>query len=139
MVQRHDGGNCVKLTFQLRVLNTHRDQALVRRCGRIHSERVEAKLGQAVNQSAVATSDVQHARTCRDRRRKDSVEVLPPPRSSHTPETYQVAARERGAPGVPCLHVQAKEALLGFCAQMLEAQGWPLYLDPYAALMKGDR
>jgi hypothetical protein len=43
------------------------------------------------------------------------------PRISHTPETYQVAARERGCPD-PCLHVQAKEALLGFCAQMLEAR-----------------
>ena len=104
MVQRHDGGNCVKLTQQSRVLNTHRDQARVRRCGRIHSEHVEAKLSQAVNQAAVATSDIEDARTRRDRRRKDSVEVLPPPRISHTPETYQVAARERGCPG-PCLQV----------------------------------
>jgi len=31
--------------------------------------------------------------------REDSVEVLPPPRISHTPETYQRAARERGCPG----------------------------------------
>ena len=93
----------------------------MRRCGRIHSEHLEAKLGQAVNQAAVATSDIEDARTRWDRRREDSVEVLPSPRISHTPETYQVAARERGCPG-PCLHVQAKEALLGFCAQMLEAR-----------------
>jgi len=52
----------------LRVLNTHRDQALVRRCGRIHSGHVESKLGQAVDQSAVATSDVEDARTRRGRR-----------------------------------------------------------------------
>ena len=82
---------------------------------------LEPTTGQAVDQSAVATSDIEDARTRRDRCREDSVEVLPPPRISHTPETYQVAVRERGCPG-PCLHVQPKEALLGFCAQMLEAR-----------------
>jgi hypothetical protein len=57
-------------------------------------ETARVHAGQAVNQSAVATSDVQHVRTRRDRRREDSVEVFPPPRISHTPETYQLAARE---------------------------------------------
>src|SRR5580704_10529514 len=99
MVQRHDGGNCVKLTQQSRVLNTHRDQARVRRCGRIHSEHVEAKPGQAVNQAAVATSDIEDARTHRDRRREDSVEVLPPPRISHTPETYPSRRPRMRPPG----------------------------------------
>ncbi len=61
MVQRHDGGRCVKLSQLLRVFNTLPDQARVRGRGGIHSECVEAKLGQAVDQSAVTTSDVEDA------------------------------------------------------------------------------
>ena len=49
------------------------------RSGRIHPGRVEAKLDQAVNQSAVTTSDIEDARAPRDRRVQDYVEVLPPP------------------------------------------------------------
>ena len=61
MVQRHHGGHRIKLAQPLRVFNTLPDQAWVRGCGGIHSERVEAKLGQAVNQSAVTTSDIENA------------------------------------------------------------------------------
>jgi hypothetical protein len=61
MVQRHDGDNCIELAQLLRVFDTLPDQTRVRRCGGIHSERVEAKLGQAVNQSAITTSDIEDA------------------------------------------------------------------------------
>ncbi len=94
MMQRHDSGNCVKLTKLLRVLDALLDQAGVRRCGGIDAERVEAKLGQAVNKSAVTASDIEDARVRRDRRPEDCVEVLPPPRIGHTTKTYQPAASE---------------------------------------------
>ena len=52
-----------------------------------------------VRKQIVVDTPIEDARTRGDRRREDSVEVLPPPRISHTPETYQRAARERGCPG----------------------------------------
>jgi hypothetical protein len=86
MVQRHDGGNCIKLAQPLRVFNTLPHQTRMRRCGGIHSECVEAKLSQAVNESAVTTSDIEDACACRDYRPKNCIEVLPPPRIGHTPK-----------------------------------------------------
>ncbi len=79
MMQRHDSGNGVELTKLLRVLDALLDQTGVRRCGGIHAERVEAELVQAVNKSAVTTSDIEDARVRRDRCPEDCVEVLPPP------------------------------------------------------------
>jgi hypothetical protein len=99
MMQRHDSGDCVKLTKLLRVLDALLDQAGMRRCGGIRAERGEAKLGQAVNKSAVTASDIEDARARGDRRPEDRVEILPPPRIGHTAETYQSSASKYGCRG----------------------------------------
>lgn len=59
------------------------DQTRMRGRARIHSEGVKAKLGEPLDQPAIAAADVQDPRPVSDHRRDNPVEVLPPSVRGH--------------------------------------------------------
>ena len=60
MVERHHGDDRVKFAQTCHLLDAFADQARMSRSGRVHSERVESQLSQAVNQPAIATTDIEN-------------------------------------------------------------------------------
>jgi len=68
------------------MLDRFPDQAWVKRSGRIHAERIEAKFPQTANQAAVTTANVEDSRVRGKGRRDGRVEIRPPPGVSHTPK-----------------------------------------------------
>jgi hypothetical protein len=84
MVQRHRRRDRVEFAEPRRVLERCLDQTLVSGRVRIHADRGKAKLGQTVDQSTIATAEVQDPRTASELRRDSGIEVLPPPVVSHS-------------------------------------------------------
>jgi hypothetical protein len=66
-----------------------------RRSGRVHSDRVESELSQAVNQPAIATTDIENPGARWLQGSDNLVEVLPPSRIGHTPEPYPLSLPHR--------------------------------------------
>jgi hypothetical protein len=56
VVERHDGDDGIKCADASNMLDRFPDQAWVKRSGRIHAERIEAKFPQTANQAAVTTA-----------------------------------------------------------------------------------
>ena len=63
--------------------------------GRVHTERVESELSQAVYQPAIAAPEIENPGACWLQGSDNLVEVLPPSRIGHTPEPYPLSLPHR--------------------------------------------
>ena len=80
VVERHHGNDRVKLARIRHLLDAFPDQARMSWSCRVHSQRVESELSQAVNQPAIATTDIENPGVRWLPGSDDRVEILPPPR-----------------------------------------------------------
>jgi len=93
VVKRHHGNDRVNFAQICHLLDAFADKARMSWSGRVHSDRVESLLPQAVNQPAIAATDIENPGARWLPGSDNLVEVLPPSRIGHTPEPYPPRSR----------------------------------------------
>jgi hypothetical protein len=92
VVERHRGNDRVKSAQIRHLVDSLANQTQMTRSGWIQSQRVESELSKAVNEPAIATTDIEDPGARRQPGSDYLVEVLPSPRIGHTPERIPVTA-----------------------------------------------